>query len=633
MLDTKVKIIDFLQDLVGDGVSMAYKIPKRTLEGVDHIETARSLQHGIFASNVAFRLAKSLKKTPAKVAEEIANAIKEVLFERMGPQYESFIIVEAKSGFVNFRFGIRGLTELVTRIYTPFGVDPIQFEDQKYAGQKVVVEFASPNPYKLMHVGHLRNIVVATGLIGVFERLGAKVYKEMVLNDKGIAVSKAMVGYLYYGRKGYYMKEPDIPLEQIFVLDYWYKHQDEWVSPEDVPDSPGKMVDNFYVKGAELVKNNEKVAHFAEHLVYMWEQEDPATRTLWQKIIDWGVLAQRQTFERLGVKFDTVWRESEHYELGKEIVKLGLARGVFKVDKKDKKGAVVANLEDIGLGKPVFLRSDGTSLYLTQDLALTYLKIQKYDAKYYYWVVGMEQSLHFKQLFEVLRRLRLIHNEVLEHVPYALMLVNGKKLSSRKGDAVHLDEFLDYLKEHIRKTYKMSEHDAEVLAQAVARIEIGKVGATKSFDFSLEEAAKLNGHTGAYLMYTYVRARNILRKSGVVQLYKKYLTQPVRGVYLVDTTGADQMQKQMLVPEDIQLMEKLVIYPLIIHRALKAKDPSVIVNYAFDLADEFNAYYEQVPVLNAVENIRNFRLYLVQALADAIADIFDIMGVKTLEKM
>ncbi len=621
-----IDIDRYLAKLIRNAVKKTYGIKLELSQR--YIDVPKQSGHGVFSTSIAFQLAKTLKKKPEKIAEDLAKYMRTLIpADDDVPLFQIAVF----GGFINFQLSMKYLLYAIENIYTSFGVDKVSIQSQEYAKKKIVIEYASPNPNKLMHMGHFRNIVIATPLINSLKLLGAKVYTDMVLNDKGIAISKAMVGYLYYGRKGSLFKRPKgLSMEDALDIETWYKEKEEWATPESANMSAGEFVDKLYVLGSALVKEDKEASKVAQYFVQEWELGNRLVNDLWELVIDWGIRAQEAVFNRLNCTFDTVWRESDHYLYGKRLVMQALKKGVLKVDKKEKKGAIVSDLTKQGLGKFVLLRSDGTSLYSTQDLALTRLKMRRYHANEYYWVVGTEQSTHFKQLFATLKNMGIVKNERLVHIAYALLLAGGKKASSRSGDAQSLEDFLDYIVKYIKDEFNLPAKDAEKLAIVIARVAVAKIGAAKAHDFDIKKASSVKGHTGAYLMYTYVRANNIVQKYDKKHVYKQWLH---RVKPFIVTTSDELPVDSNLSVKDVLLIRQLAYLMYYLKLSVRRLDPSILVNYAFDLADMFNSYYEEIPVLSANKTIREFRLYLVHATKEAIKQVIEVLGGEVINKM
>ncbi len=619
-----IYIQEFLDSLLRSSIKQKYGLSINS----KLVDTPRYNFYGDYSSNIAFSLAKQFKKSPEKIADELVE-----LLNSHPPllEFEPIYIASSYQNFINFKLSFKFKLWLIKKLFTPFGLDKVLIQDKSLSKQKIVIEYASPNPNKAMHLGHFRNIVVATPLIEIFKLLGAKVYTDMVLNDKGISISKAMVGYLAYGTKKMQFKlNKNIPLSELLDINKWYFAQEQWLYPQDISMDSGIFVDKFYVLGSNLVKENKLAEDVAQKFVKDWEIQKPEVVSLWELIIGWAVASQQKLFKRLNVDFDTVWRESEHYLLGKKIINRALQRKLLKVDKKDKKGAIIADLTNQNLGKFVLLRSDGTSLYSTQDIALSKLKIERYKANAYYWVVGAEQSYYFKQLFATLKLLGISKKEKLTHIGYALLLTGGKKASSRSGDAQNLIEFLANIETFIKKEYNVSSRKAQILADFIARVAVAKVGATRDYNFDIKQASTIKGHTGAYIMYSYVRAKQILDKYEKLVYFPEWLTRPRQ--YIVNLV-TDANASESFVEKDLDLVNVVAKFPYYLKKTIELLDPAIITNYAFEVADVFNNYYEYVPVLQSVGEIKEFRIYLVYVVKLILENIIKILGGRPIDKM
>ncbi len=473
-------------------------------------------------------------------------------------------------------------------------------------GKTFEVEHTSPNPNKAMHLGHLRNNVTGMAIANLFEAGGAKVIRDAVDNNRGIAIAKLMWGYLKFAKK-----DGDEGKD----IEYWFTHQDEWSTPDDLGLRPDRFVDEYYVKGSEDFKN-KPVEEEVRQIVVDWEAEDKKTWALWKIVLDYSYAGQALTLARLGNQWDRVWHEHEHYKEGKVWVEKGIKKGVFKVLPD---GAVLTNLEKFGLTDTIVIKSDGTALYITQDLALTALKRKTYKADKLYWVIGPEQSLDLKQMFAVCEQLGIGKVTDFTHIPYGYMSIKGQgKMSSRAGNVVYIDQLLDMASEEIKKVtkkrdYSKAEEDetAEILGVGSVKYSILKVGRMTNMAFDLESSISFEGDSGPYLNYVYVRTLGVAKKAGKTDL----------------TIGNKDLNES-----ETSLLRYLCRFPEIVTSAGEDMSPNIICSYLFELAQKFNIFYGQGPIVGSgVAEGR--RLALNKAVGRTIKNGLRLLGIKVVEKM
>jgi len=398
-------------------------------------------------------------------------------------------------------------------------------------------------------------------------------------------------------------------------LHYWFTHQDEWHTPDIQSIRADMFVDQLYVKASDDFKD-KKIEEQVRQLVVDWEAGNPENRALWQKVLQFSYEGQALTFKRLGNKWDKVWHEHEHYQEGKDLVQEGLEKKVFK---KLKDGAVLTNLENYNLPDTIVLKKDGTSLYITQDLALTKLKIETFHPDKLFWVLGPDHTLAFKQLFAVCEQLGIAKLENLVHIPFGYMSIKGKgKMSSRAGNVVYIEDLLDQAKEKIltmfeeRKfTGEDKDSTAEKMAVAAVKYSILKVGRTTDTAFDFETSLSLDGDSGPYLQYTYVRAQSVLREQQI------------------------DLSKISYKPEveEIILLRMIANFQEVVLQAAKEYAPNIISTYLFHLAQQYNLVYQKYPILKADSEIKNFRLLLTKSVAQIIKNGLALLGIETVEKI
>ncbi len=558
------------------------------------VEHPKELAHGDYATNFALAAVRHLANPPAGGLREIAELVTVKLTELKLADIEKIEV--AGAGFINITLSKKFFVDSVNEIVSQkelFG-KTVQFQNQVWA-----VEYASPNPNKAMHLGHLRNVLTGIALCNILEANGAKVIREMVDNNRGIAIAKLMWGYLVGAHKNG---------TRIEDIAYWANHQNEWFTPEEAGKSPDQFVDEWYVLGAKECEDlsiEEKV----RGLVVQWEAKDELVRTLWQKVLSYSYAGQAQTLKRLGARFNVVWHEDEHYEEGKDFVTKGVEQGIFKTLSD---GAILTNLTNYNLPDTILMKKDGTSLYITQDIALTALKKKTHHAEKLLWVIGPEQSLAMQQLFAVCEQLGIGNRSEFEHVPYGYVSIKGQgKMSSRKGNVVYIDAVLDEAKEAVATLMKdrgIDESDAiaETVAHAAVAFSILKANRLTDTAFDFETALRLEGDTGPYLQYATVRANAVLAKGQLA-------------------TSNEAVQEN----GEVTVLEKLLYrFPEVVAHAGAELAPHSIAEYLITVAAAFNSFY-------AAEKIAGdaYRSALTAAFVTVMKNGLALLGIAVPERM
>lgn len=559
------------------------------------LEHPTDLSHGDYACNVAMVGAKQAGKNPRALAEEIvANMPSSDLIEKVEIAGPGFINVTLSKDF--FSSSISEISEI-----KDFFGKRDNLKDQKW-----VIEHTSPNPNKAMHLGHLRNNLTGMAIANIAEWNGVSVIRDEIDNNRGIAIAKLMWGYLRFGRKDKDTTKTDV--------DYWAKNASEWQTPEDVAMRPDRFVDQLYVLAAEDFKNPE-VEQGVRDFVVKWEAKDEAIWKLWKVVLEYSYAGQQLTLTRLGNKWDNVWHEHEIYELGKDLIQDGLQKGVFRIGDG---GAIVTDFKDDKLPDTVLIKSDGTSLYITQDIALTKLKREKYHADKLFWVIGPEQSLALKQLFRVCDQLGIGKESDYTHLAYGYMSImkDGKveKMSSREGNVIFIDDLIDMVKEvALKKLENVDDALAEMVAVGAVKFAILFTGRLTDTAFDIDRATNLEGDSGPYLQYTHARISSMIEKAkdlGIIPRYAKEV-------------------------QEISNLER-VLYrlPEVVENAMVEYAPNHIATYLIDIAREFNSYYGAHKIVDAEnKEVSAHRLALAQATQIVLKNGLKLLGIQAPEKM
>jgi len=476
---------------------------------------------------------------------------------------------------------------------------------------KVMIEYSSPNTNKPLHLGHIRNNLLGHSVSQILEASGKQVQKVNLVNDRGIHICKSMLSWLKEGEgetPGSSGLKGDHLVGKYYVrYDKIYKAQVETAIKE------GKAKTEAEAEAPILAE--------AREMLLKWEAEDPEVRTLWEMMNGWVYEGFKKTYERLGISFHKTYYESETYKLGKEIILKGLNEGVL-YQKED--GSVWANLEDEGLDQKLLLRSDGTSVYMTQDVGTAHQRYEESEFDSHIYVVGNEQNYHFQVLAIVLKKLGYSWSDRLYHLSYGMVELPEGKMKSREGTVVDADDLMDEMESTARQMSdelgKLGEFEEEEKSRIFRQVGMGalkyfilKVDPKKNMTFDPKESVDFNGNTGPFIQYTYARIRSVLRK----------------GVDVPKAVGSQEMNDK-----EVALVRLMYDYPEVINEAARALNPSLVANFLFDLAKEFNQFYHDHSILNAEEQeVVSLRLLLVDAISRIIESGMNLLGIEVPERM
>jgi len=524
-----------------------------------------------------FNLAKKLNVNPIELAREITRKIPV-------DRYPFLLKVEAINGYVNFFiYWEKMASEILSETLS---MKKLEIGNK----EKVMIEFSQPNPVHSMHIGHARGTFIGDALSRIFEFSNFNVIKANLMNDTGLQVAKLVTAYLLW----YNGKRPDKK------PDYWL-----W---------------EIYVKFHEEAKKDPNLEEKAREILRKYEiEKDKEIIKVWNRVVNWCVKGFKGTYKKLKIKFDVWFYEHDFREAGKNIVYQALAKNVAF---KSEDGTIVAKLEDYGLPNCVILRSDGTGLYFTSDLGLTVHKFEKFKLDKSIWVVSSQQSLYFKQLFRFLELFGYEWAKNCYHCAFEHVNLPEGKMSSREGRAVLLDEVISMLekkaKEEVEKRNpKKSKRKIASVARKIAigalKYSILKIQPEDQIIFEWERMLKLEGNTGPYIQYACTRCKGILKK---VKKIKRNLT-PKR-----------------LTEEEALLIKKIGEFPYLIQKIVKEMKPYYLANYLYELSTIFNNFYEKVPVVKEEdEEVRNFRLTLVEAVEKTLKIGLSLLGIEVPEFM
>lgn len=560
--------------------------------------------HGDWSTNIALQAFAGVRE---QGRWNSPRALAEALVQEMQTQLPVEVerIAVAGPGFINFFLAVPVWSAAVHAILEAGERYGSSTEGQ---GKIWAIEHTSPNPNKAMHLGHLRNNVTGMAIANIWEFQGYRVIRDMVDNDRGIAIAKLMWGYLKFAHsRG----------EQHTDLTYWFEHQDEWSTPDEKSVRPDRFVEELYVKAHEDCKDPAVDAQVRQ-LVVDWEAGEPKNRALWARVLEYSHDGQNRTLARLGNIWHKRWREHEHYQAGKDLVEKGLSSGVFR---KLENGAVLTNLESYGIPDTIVIKNDGTSLYITQDLALTRLKRETFHADRLFWVIGPEQSLALKQMFAVCEQLGIGKVADYTHIPFGYMSIKGQgKMSSRLGNVVYIDDLLDMAKAQVLEIMQEgplspAERDAtaEAIAVGAVKYSILRVGRTTDTAFDFATSLSLDGDSGPYIQYAHARCCSVLERAG-----------------RQDETA----RWHDLEPAELALMKWLARFPEAVSHAGHEMAPNVIAGYLLELAQRWSAFYHECPILTAVGvGVSVRRLQLATATKHVLANGLSLLGIAAPERM
>lgn len=551
---------------------------------------------------VVFPLVKALKKSPA----EIGQAIGDYLVQNL-PFVASFNVVQ---GFLNIVLTDQAWISTFQSILD----HPVDRLPKRNAS--VMVEYSSPNTNKPLHLGHLRNNFLGHSMARILEANGWDVVKACLVNDRGIHICKSMIAYARLGNgetpESSGIKGDHLAGKYYVLYDQLFKKEVEELVAQGIPE--------------EEAKKKAPILLAAQDLLVQWEQQDPEVISLWKKMNGWVYDGFKQTYDLIGVDFDTTYYESDTYLLGKELVEEGLAKGVF-YQKPDQ--SVWIDLTEEGLDHKLVLRGDGTSVYMTQDLGTTDLKFADHPTEKSIWVVGNEQDYHFQVLFAILKRLGRTYADGCYHLSYGMVDLPTGKMKSREGTVVDADdlvkEMIETAEETTRSRGKIDDFSPEEASSLFKMLALGalkyfllKVEPKKRMLFNPQESIDFQGNTGPFIQYTHARIQSILRKA------------QAQDIVVPQVVSTDLH----LTGSEVALIQLLNDYPNQLAKAGLEYAPSILANYAFDVAKQFNSFYAECSVLNEANlEIRNFRLALIDQVAKTLKKSMYLLGVNVPERM
>ena len=571
-----------------------------TLDKVEFQATRKEFEGDI--TLVIFPLLKVIKSNPVELGNKIGTYLVENVAEvaRFNVVSGFLNIVIADAYYLNFFNGIKDDTR--------YG-----FVTPSPDAKAVMVEYSSPNTNKPLHLGHVRNNLLGYSVAEIIKASGKKVYKTQIINDRGIHICKSMLAWQKFGNGA---------------------------TPESTGLKGDKLVGNYYVafdkaykeeinqlmaegKTEEEAKKQAPILLEAQEMLLKWEAGDTAVKALWSTMNQWVYDGFATTYKNLGVDFDSYYYESNTYLLGKDVVQVGLDKGIFE---RDPDGSVWIDLTDEGLDRKIVLRSDGTAVYMTQDIGTAIQRVKDMsDVGGMVYTVGNEQDYHFKVLFLILKKLGFDWASSLYHLSYGMVDLPSGKMKSREGTVVDADDLMQEMTDTAQKIAedlgKLDEYSAEEKTALYSTIGLGalkyyilKVDPKKRILFNPEESVDFAGNTGPFIQYTYARIQSIIRKA------------------VFDFSAPSVLNE--LNEKEKELIKQLELFPEVIQNGAQYHSPALIANYTYELVREYNSFYQAVSILGEEDLQKKvFRVQLSKKVADTIAAAFSLLGINVPERM
>lgn len=573
-----------------------------TLLGVD-VSLTRKDQAGDLTIMV-FPMLRHIKGNPVAIGTQIGEKLKST-----NNLVTDFNVVQ---GFLNVHIAVSAYIDSFNRILNDsnYGITPL---DTTQPG--VMVEYSSPNTNKPLHLGHVRNNLLGFAVAQIVQATGRKVNKTQVINDRGIHICKSMLAWERFGN-GETPQSTGLKGDKL-VGNYYVKFDQEYKKEIAALIAQGKTEDEAKKQAPILLE--------AQQMLLKWEQGDPAVVALWQKMNQWVYDGFDTTYKNLGVHFDSLYHESETYLLGKDVVQTGLEKGVFE---RDPDGSVWIDLTSDGLDRKIVLRSDGTAVYMTQDIGTAIQRVNDFDINTMVYTVGNEQDYHFKVLFLILKKLGFAWADHLHHLSYGMVELPSGKMKSREGTVVDADELMREMTDTARaiaqeqgKLEGLDEAAKEALYKMIGlgalKYFMLKVDPKKNMLFNPAESVDFQGNTGPFIQYTHARIKSILKKAGF------------------DSTVRTMPTNLPLTDRDLAVIKALQLLPEVIATAAHNYSPALVANYVYELVKEFNSFYQNVPKIVEEENpaLKQFRLLLCYKTAAVIKTACSLLGIDVPEQM
>ncbi|ANF51286.1 arginine--tRNA ligase [Chryseobacterium glaciei] len=586
-----MNIKDILEEKLSEIILNVYQLKDINLE----VQENKTEFEGDFTI-VTFPLVKQLKKNPESIGVELGEALTE-----QTELLESFNVVK---GFLN------------VKVKNQFFVDQFRWVTEGFSkiekkNSAVMVEYSSPNTNKPLHLGHVRNNLLGFSVAQILKEAGYDVIKSQIINDRGIHICKSMLAWEKFG-KGETPETTNTKGDK-FVGNYYVEFDKNYK----------KEISELVAQGSteDQAKKDAPLIVEAQKMLLDWENGDETVRNLWKEMNSWVYKGFSETYKRLGVDFDQVQYESNTYILGKDLIQQGLEKGIL-YQKED--GSVWCDLTDEGLDQKLLLRSDGTSVYMTQDLGTAVERFKENNIQKLIYTVGNEQDYHFQVLFKILKKLGYSWADQLFHLSYGMVELPNGKMKSREGTVVDADDLMQgmYEEAKLKATEQgrleglldeEKEVSYEIIGQAALKYFMLKVDPKKKMLFNPEESIDFNGNTGPFILYTYARIQSLLSK-------------------------ANYQHKEVAVVEFNQPEKELIMllsnYKGIVEKAAESLSPALVANYLYDLVKSYNSFYQSNKILILEdENLKQARLNLSDLTAKTIQKSLGLLGIGTVNRM
>jgi len=594
---SKMSLQETLSNYVKQAVKSDFNIE---LETVEFQATRKEFSGDITV--VVFPMLRFVKGNPVQIGETIGNYLVENVDE-----VNAFNVVK---GFLNIEISDANYIHFFNGIKDD---ETYGFVSPKREEKAVMVEYSSPNTNKPLHLGHVRNNLLGYSVAEILKASGKKVYKTQIINDRGIHICKSMLAWERFGN-GETPESTGLKGDKL-VGNYYVKFDQEYK----------KQIHDLISKGSseDDAKKQAPILIEAQNMLLKWEAGDEDVVALWKKMNGWVYDGFAQSYKNLGVDFDILYYESNTYLLGKEFITEGLKSGVFQ---KEEDGSVWCDLTEDGLDKKIVQRSDGTAVYMTQDIGTAIQRIKDFpDVGGMVYTVGNEQDYHFQVLFLILKKLGFEWAKNLYHLSYGMVDLPSGKMKSREGTVVDADDLIEDMastaEEISEELGKLDGYSPEEKMELYKTIGLGalkyyvlKVDPKKRILFDPKESIDFQGNTGPFIQYTYARIQSILRKAN-----------------LKDGGSGNTTS---LHPKEKELIKQIQLFPEVVQNAADNYSPALIANYTYDLVKEFNSFYQNVSILGADnENEKAFRVQLSHVVANTIKNSFGLLGIQVPERM
>ena len=582
-------MLNNLKDNIKDIISFKYGIDKNIIE---FQKTRKEFEGDL--TLVVFPLIRIFKKSPEEICNEIGCLLsKQIMF------ISSFNVIK---GFLNIELNNNFWIESIIKISKTknYGITK-----KNNKSETTLVEFSSPNTNKPLHLGHIRNIVLGDSVSRIIEATGKNVKRVQIINDRGIHICKSMLAWQTFGN-GETPEKANMKGDHL-VGKYYVKFNQEYNK------ELAELRDQGYSEDECI--NKSKLNKEAKELLLRWESNDSEVIKLWSQMNNWVYAGFNETYKKLGVTFDKNYYESETYLLGKDLIEDGLKSNVFF---KKEDNSVWVDLTEFGLDEKLLLRSDGTAVYITQDIGTAIQRFKDFKFSEMVYTVGNEQNYHFDVLFKILKKLNYSWSNMCHHLSYGMVDLPEGKMKSREGTVVDADDLLKHvlyssieLSNQLNKKNVLSNEDHKVISLAAIKYFLLKVDAKKNMMFNPKESIDFNGNTGPFLLYTYARIKSLIRKNNTKIEIKK-----------VEINSIEK-----------DLIKKIIEYPEVIRDSAISYNPSLICNYIFEMVKIYNRFYQNNEILVDDKLTRSLRLTISEEVSKIIKSSSDLLGFKVLEKM